>query len=264
MAYLLHLTDLGRWLDAETDIDADSLHTEGFVHASPDEPTVLAVANSRYSGAKGQQVVLVIDPGRLEAQVRWEAPSPAPPPGVDAGVLFPHIYGPIPRAAVAEVRYLRRDPDGTFTRVERRSATAELLDLLPHPEGGWYRPTWRTGVGVHPSGYPGERPTATGICFLLGPGERSRWHRVRSDEVWAFNRGGELEISLGGTGERPAAEQDRSTRILGPRIEAGHALQVLVPAGTWQTARPAACEETLVSCFVSPGFDFADFETAAD
>ncbi|MFD0804212.1 cupin domain-containing protein, partial [Streptomonospora algeriensis] len=172
---------------------------------------------------------------------------------------FPHIYGPVPREAVAGVRYLRRDPRGVFVSVEERGPTAELLDLLPHPEGGWYRQTWTAGVRVRPAGYPGERSTATGIHFLLAPGERSRWHRVRSDEMWVFNRGGPLTLLLGGSGERP---EEESRLTLGPGLEDGHRAQVLVPAGTWQAAHPLTSREALVSCFVSPGFDFADFEAA--
>jgi predicted cupin superfamily sugar epimerase len=65
-----------------------------------------------------------------------------------------------------------------------RPALAELLDLRPHPEGGWFAETWRSGVWVTPPGYPGPRPAATAIYFLLNPGERSRWHAVRSDDWW--------------------------------------------------------------------------------
>src|SRR4051794_11947615 len=84
-------------------------------------------------------------------------------------------------------------------------ALAEALDLAPHPEGGWYRETWRVPVTVEPSGYEGPRAAATGIYFLLPPGEESRWHRVRSDEVWLWHRGGPLTLLLGGTGPEPAA-----------------------------------------------------------
>jgi hypothetical protein len=60
---------------------------------------------------------------------------------------------------------------------------AEQLDLAPHPEGGWYRQTWRSAVVFSPEGYDGPRSAATAIYFLLHPGERSRWHVVRSDEL---------------------------------------------------------------------------------
>ncbi|HEX6873985.1 MAG TPA: cupin domain-containing protein, partial [Micromonosporaceae bacterium] len=64
---------------------------------------------------------------------------------------------------------------------DARPALAELLDLAPHPEGGWFRQTWRSEVEFTPEGYPGPRAAATAIYFLLQPGERSRWHTVRSD-----------------------------------------------------------------------------------
>ncbi|GAB3463856.1 hypothetical protein GCM10027570_51440 [Streptomonospora sediminis] len=261
MRYLRHITDVSTWSGGQGPIAPDSLRSEGFVHAAPDDAAVLAVANAIYTGAAETQVVLIIDSGRLAAEVRWEAAAPAPPPGMPPDTLFPHIYGPIEREAVIGVRYLRRDPQGAFVSVEQRGATADLLDLLPHPEGGWYRQTWTTRAEVSPPGYPGARATATGIHFLLNPGEASRWHRVRSDEMWVFNRGGPLKLSFGGTGDRPEAD---SWQTLGPYIEAGHVLQALIPAGTWQAARPLTSEEALVSCFVSPGFDFADFEAVAD
>ncbi|MFE1470082.1 cupin domain-containing protein [Nocardiopsis dassonvillei] len=257
MPHVLHMTELERWASGSGNIEADSLRTQGFVHASPDEPTLLAVANAFYTDASEQLVALVVDTDTVGCEVRWEAAEPAPPPGVGDDVLFPHVYGPIPRAAVTSVRYLRRDPSGRYTGAEERPATAEALNLLPHSEGGWYRQTWHSGVTVHPEGYPGPRSTATGIHFLLGPGEESRWHRVRSDEVWVFNRGGPLVLEYGGTGGAP--EPDGQV-TLGSGIERGERLQAVVPAGTWQAARPLGGGEALVSCFVSPGFDFADFE----
>ncbi|WP_153532386.1 cupin domain-containing protein [Actinomadura macrotermitis] len=171
-------------------------------------------------------------------------------PGLSPGV--------IDRTRAARVRYLRRGPDGRHVAILDRPATAAALDLLPHPEGGWYRQTWRTGPAFTPPGYPGERAAATGIYFLLPPGEESVWHAVRSDELWLWHRGGPLALRVGGTGDRPG---DAATVVLGPDLEAGQAPQALVPAGAWQAARPAGDEEVLVSCVVAPGFDFADFRT---
>ncbi|GIH79545.1 cupin domain-containing protein [Planobispora longispora] len=136
----------------------------------------------------------------------------------------------------------------------RRPPLAEILDLRPHPEGGWFRETWRTSHQLTPPGYGGPRTTATGIYFLLSPGEESRPHVVRSDEVWLWHRGGPLTLVLGGHEGQPA-----SALTLGPLVEEGQVPQALVPAGTWQAARPAGTEAVLVSCVVSPGFDFADF-----
>jgi uncharacterized protein len=151
---------------------------------------------------------------------------------------------------------------------------ARELDLQPHPEGGWYRETWRSPITFAPDGYEGTRSVATAIYFLLHPGERSRWHVVRSDELWFWHSGGPLTLRLGGESapqdanasgpgapgpSRPAGTVDL---LLGPDVLAGQQPQALVPRGTWQTAAPAADEPVLVSCVVAPGFDFADFSIA--
>ncbi|GAA2299363.1 cupin [Streptomyces violaceusniger] len=144
----------------------------------------------------------------------------------------------------------------------RRPATAEWLGLEPHPEGGWYRETWRSDVTVRPPGYEGERATATAIYFLLTPGEESRWHVVRSAELWLWHSGGPLRLRLGGTGDAPEAAPTEV--LLGRDIASGQRPQVVIPPGVWQAARPEADEEVLVSCVVSPGFDFADFRLLED
>ncbi|MFE3459387.1 cupin domain-containing protein [Nocardiopsis aegyptia] len=263
MNYVLHMTELARWRTGTGDLEPDSLHTDGFVHASPNEHTVLAVANSLYSKATEPYCVLVVDTVRLGREVRWEPAAPTAGQGVlegvDESVLFPHIYGPIPREAVVGVRYLRREPPGVFTAVDQRGPTAEALDLFPHPEGGWFKVTWRSGVTVHPEGYDGPRETASGLQFLLNRGDRCRWHRLRSAQLWSFDRGGPVLIELGGTGPEPEVEQ-RLT--LGPHVEAGQNLQVLVPSNTWQTSRLLTGEENLSTCVTSPAFDFADVEVA--
>jgi predicted cupin superfamily sugar epimerase len=109
-----------------------------------------------------------------------------------------------------------------------RPRTAELLDLAPHPEGGWYRETWRAGPPAQPDGYPGPRAAATGIYFLLPPGEESAWHRVRSDEVWLWHSGGPLTMLDGGDGDRPAGQPDVVT--VGPDLIAGQVPQLPSPA----------------------------------
>ncbi|GLW11829.1 hypothetical protein Misp01_69570 [Microtetraspora sp. NBRC 13810] len=162
--------------------------------------------------------------------------------------------GPVVAVDGERVRFLRRDVRGTFVSVAERPAVAEALDLLPHPEGGWFRETWRSGVTFEPPGYGGPRSSATAIHFLLMPGEESVWHVVRSDELWFWHRGGPLTLLIGD----PDGEYE--TVVLGPDVERGEVPQALVPAGTWQAARPAGPREALVSCVVSPGFDFADFQ----
>lgn len=139
-----------------------------------------------------------------------------------------------------------------------RPELARLLDLEAHPEGGWFKETWRSAVQVAPPGYDGTRASATAIYFVLGAGEVSRWHRVRSAELWLWHAGVPLALTLGGAGERPA--EDVTELLLGPDVAAGQRPQAVVPAGCWQAARPVEDGDVLVSCVVSPGFEFADFE----
>jgi uncharacterized protein len=137
-----------------------------------------------------------------------------------------------------------------------RPPLAEQLDLAPHPEGGWYRETWRSPVSLRPEGYGGQRSAATAIYFLLQPGERARWHVVRSDELWLWHGGGPLIPELGGAGGEPATG---TVIVLGADLAAGQQPQAVVPGGVWQRAAPADEAPALVSFVVVPGFDFADF-----
>ncbi len=130
-----------------------------------------------------------------------------------------------------------------------RPALAVAHDLEPHPEGGWYRQTWVSPETVTlPDGR--VRPTATLIYFLLPAGESSAWHRVASDEIWLAHTGA-VTVELGGAGAVPAVEASFVVDSGSP--------QGLVPAGVWQRTVPSDAD-ALVSCLVSPGFDFADFE----
>lgn len=122
----------------------------------------------------------------------------------------------------------------------------ERLGLQPHPEGGWYRETWK-GPEV------GGRASGTAILFLLQAGERSHWHRVDADEIWLWHAGAPLVLSMG----EEVAKEVR----LGPDVLRGEAVQAVVPAGWWQAARPLG-DWVLVSCTVSPGFRFEGFELA--
>lgn len=133
-----------------------------------------------------------------------------------------------------------------------RPLLAEQLDFEPHPEGGWYRQTWVSPEAVSlPDGR--VRPTATLIHFLLPAGESSAWHRVSSDEVWLAHLG-EVRLQLGGDGEVPVDGE-------GHLVGVGAQVQAVVPAGVWQRTLPGPAD-ALVSCLVSPGFDFDDFELA--
>lgn len=125
-------------------------------------------------------------------------------------------------------------------------AIIRKLDLVPHPEGGWYRQTW---VGPEVGG----RASGTAILFLLKAGERSHWHRVDAGEIWLWHAGAPLVLSMG---------VDRAVEHrLGPDVLGDEAVQRVVPAGWWQAARSTG-DWTLVSCTVSPGFRFEGFELA--
>ncbi len=130
-------------------------------------------------------------------------------------------------------------------------ADPAALGLARHPEGGWYRETWRHAQTLDTP--VGPRPLATSVSFLLLGGEVSRWHRVASDELWLWQGGGAVRLTVGGAGPAPVEAES---------VELSTGGQYLVPAGVWQTARPATERAALVGCIVSPGFDFADFELA--
>ena len=142
----------------------------------------------------------------------------------------------------------------------------ELIDTLalqPHPEGGWYRETFRSALGVSPVDDRAHRSALTAIYFLLRAGEHSRWHRVRSDEVWVHLEGVPLALWRCDALLRTAP----SHALLGPVDLHGTRPQHVVPAGQWQAARPVTAHSTgdyaLACCLVAPGFDFADFSLMA-
>jgi uncharacterized protein len=126
--------------------------------------------------------------------------------------------------------------------------------LEPHPEGGWYRRLHCSSVRV--SVARGARAAVTTILYLLRAGELSRWHRVRSDEVWHFYAGAPLEL-LRADPQLSAVE----TVTIGPPDSA---LPVaVVAADHWQAARSHG-DYSLLGCTVAPGFEFADFKLLAD
>jgi len=125
-------------------------------------------------------------------------------------------------------------------------AMIEALRLEPHPEGGWFRETWRQPA---PGGE--GRGLATSILFLLEAGQRSHWHRVDAAEMWLFQAGEPLRLST------PAG-----TVRLGPDALAGHVLQHLIEPHQWQAAEGPEVGWSLVACVVAPAFDFAGFELA--
>ena len=126
----------------------------------------------------------------------------------------------------------------------------EALGLEPHPEGGWYRETWRAETEA------GGRAPATAILFLLEPGQRSHWHKVDATELWLFHAGSALSLRTAPGHEGPVREAR-----LGGDVLAGEQPQIRIAPGEWQSAE-AESGWALVSCIVSPGFDFAGFELA--
>jgi len=127
-----------------------------------------------------------------------------------------------------------------------------------HPEGGYYREIWRAPLPVEPADGRGRRAALTVIYFLLPGGAVSRWHRVRSDEVWQHVEGDPLELL-----QLPPGEWRVQRSLLCPPATDQHTLLHCVPANWWQAARCLG-SYTLVSCVVAPGFEFADFELLAE
>ena len=133
------------------------------------------------------------------------------------------------------------------------------LGLAPHPEGGWYRETYRSSESVAatalPARFPGARAFATGIYYLLEAGDRSRLHRIRSDEMWHFYDGDPLTVwSIDAAGAATALRLGRGDGLV---------LQGVVPAGGWFGARVEPPGRfSLVGCTVAPGFEFFDLEMA--
>jgi len=134
-------------------------------------------------------------------------------------------------------------------------AIIERLKLEPHPEGGWYRETWRADAP------PGTRASGTAIHFLLEAGRRSHWHRVDAAELWLWHAGAPLRLRIAPGDAGPIEDH-----ILGGEVMAGQSPQLLVPPHHWQTTETLEAGEgggwALVSCIVSPGFDFAGFTLA--
>ncbi len=135
------------------------------------------------------------------------------------------------------------------------------FELRPHPEGGFFRETYRSTAVVSASALPGvlsgNRALSTAILFLLPEGTRSRLHRLRSDEIWHFYLGGPLRMVF----LREPGGVRWDSVILGHDIGSGQHLQYLVRANTWFGAAPLpGVPYSLVGCTVAPGFDFEDFE----
>lgn len=167
----------------------------------------------------------------------------------------------------------------------------DALGMRPHPEGGWYVEIHRSLQRVEPLAHgrnagagssggmharvPGADPSRaamTSIYYLLERGQRSHWHRVDADELWAWHAGAPMELSIA-TGQDPRAGDSHTSRArdcalpavamhrLGMDLAAGERPQAVVPAHAWQSAQPLG-DWSLMGCVVAPGFEFAHFELA--
>ncbi len=125
-----------------------------------------------------------------------------------------------------------------------------LLDLKPHPEGGFFRETFRDPLRVRD-----ERAASTAIYFLLAEGQQSLWHRIDAFEVWHWYAGAALELAIS-----DGAAVHYKLR-LGHNFQQGERPQAVVPARHWQRARSIGAW-TLAGCTVAPGFEFSTFELA--
>jgi predicted cupin superfamily sugar epimerase len=125
------------------------------------------------------------------------------------------------------------------------------FDMSPHPEGGWFKETWRAASG------PGVRAAGTAILYLLEVGQSSAWHCIDAAEIWHHYAGAPLRLMIN--------DGVQSEHLLGKDFVAGQVPQAIVPPHAWQSAAPlpnADADWVLVGCTVSPGFEFATFEMA--
>lgn len=129
----------------------------------------------------------------------------------------------------------------------------ESLDLVPHPEGGWYRETWRAQAG------DGERSAASAVYYVLKPGREPRWNRVDAHEIWLWHGGDPVDLFVA------AGESDLPRTVrLGGRVTESESPQVIVPAGHWQSAAAVEGDAgyAFISCIVAPAFDFGGYHLA--
>lgn len=141
------------------------------------------------------------------------------------------------------------------------SKLVERFQMMPHPEGGYFKEMYRSGELIRkeslPERFTGDRHFSTAIYFLLEQGNFSAFHRIQSDECWHFYAGHSLHVHI--------IHQDGKYELirLGDKIADGEVFQAVVPAGCWFASETAPGGLfSFVGCTVAPGFDFADFELA--
>ena len=141
----------------------------------------------------------------------------------------------------------------------RISAIIEKLELEPHPEGGYFRETYRSAGEIEPENlgpnFEGKRNYSTCIYFLLTSRDFSAFHRIQQDEIWHFYDGSPIQLHV----ISPSGEYVK--HLIGRELNAGETPQLVVPAGCWFASEVVIENNfSLVGCTVSPGFDFRDFE----
>jgi uncharacterized protein len=132
----------------------------------------------------------------------------------------------------------------------------QILDLQAHPEGGFYKETYRAETSFDPVGFDGSRNVSTAIYFLLEGNNKSHFHKIKSDELWFFHDGASLEIYV-------LEVSGLKIIRLGKNIAEGEVLQAVIPANVWFASKVKDNDGfVLVSCTVAPGFSFEDFDLA--
>lgn len=137
-------------------------------------------------------------------------------------------------------------------------AVIQRLSLIPHPEGGHYRETFRDQETVDDGNGDRQRAAGTAIYYLLERGQISRWHKVDASEVWHWYAGAPLRLSMSDGTDEPVRDI-----VIGNRLEDGEYPQAAIPKGIWQRAESLGAW-SLVGCTVSPGFKFEGFVLAPE
>ena len=136
----------------------------------------------------------------------------------------------------------------------------QILDLQPHPEGGYFREVYRSkGVISNselPAAFKGDRNYSTSIYFMLTEDSFSAFHKINQDETWHFYEGSSIMLHM------ISPEGDHREISIGSDIKNGDVFQFTVPAGFWFAAKIKGKNYALVGCTVAPGFDFKDFDLA--
>jgi predicted cupin superfamily sugar epimerase len=154
-------------------------------------------------------------------------------------------------------RNVKADPHTSQPSLPTLDAEAQkivqILALEPHPEGGFFRETWRSPLALAGLPHGAPRAASTAIYYLLPAGSFSALHRVASDEVWHHYDGDPVQLHV-------LEGRVHQTFLLGRDLAKGERPHYVVPAGAWQAAVPIGPRWSLCGCTVAPGFDFADFE----